>query len=47
VAIFVGQIGLDQVPRAFVVQIVWLVILATASRRLYASAMKKLAVQGG
>ena len=47
VAIFVGQIGLGQVPRAFVVQIVWLVILAAGSRRLYASAMKKLAVQGG
>ena len=47
VAIFVGQIGLDQVARAFVVQIVWLVLLAAASRRLYASAMKKLAVQGG
>jgi ABC-2 type transport system permease protein len=47
VAIFVGQIGLDQVARAFVVQIIWLAILAVASRRLYASAMKKLAVQGG
>ena len=47
VAIFVGQIGLDQVARAFVVQIVWLAILAAASRRLYASAMIKLAVQGG
>jgi ABC-2 type transport system permease protein len=47
VAIFVGQIGLGQVARAFVVQIVWLAILAVASRRLYASAMKRLAVQGG
>lgn len=47
VAIFVGQIGLDQVPRAFAVQIVWLVILTVGSRRLYASAMKRLAVQGG
>ena len=47
VAIFVGQIGLDQVARAFVVQIVWLAILAAASRSLYASAMKKLAIQGG
>jgi len=47
VAIFVGQTGLDQVARAFVVQIVWLAILAVASRRLYASAMRKLAVQGG
>jgi len=47
VAILVGQIGLGQVPRAFAVQIVWLAILAAASRRLYASAMIKLAVQGG
>ena len=47
VAIFVGQIGLSQVPRAFVVQIAWLVILVAGSRRLYASAMKRLAVQGG
>jgi ABC-2 type transport system permease protein len=47
VAIFVGQIGLSQVPRAFVVQIAWLVILAAASRRLYVAAMVKLAVQGG
>jgi ABC-2 type transport system permease protein len=47
VAIFVGQIGLSQVPRACVVQLAWLAILAAASRRLYASAMKKLAVQGG
>jgi ABC-2 type transport system permease protein len=47
VAIFVGQIGLDQVSRAFTVQIVWLVIMAVGSRRLYASAVKKLAVQGG
>ena len=31
--IFVGQIGLSQVPRAFVVQIIWLAILAAASRR--------------
>jgi ABC-2 type transport system permease protein len=47
VAIFVGQIDLGQVPRAFVVQIVWLAILAVGSRRLYAAAMKNLAVQGG
>ena len=47
VAIFVGQIGLDQVARAFAVQIIWLVILAAGSRRLYASAIRKLAVQGG
>jgi ABC-2 type transport system permease protein len=47
VAIFVGQIGLDQVPRTFAVQIVWLAILAAGSRRLYASAMKRLAIQGG
>jgi ABC-2 type transport system permease protein len=47
VAIFVGQIGLDQVPRALVVQIVWLVLLAAGSRRLYAAAIKRLAVQGG
>ena len=47
VAIFVGQIGLSQVPRAFAVQIVWLAILAAASRRLYAAATKRLAVQGG
>ena len=47
VAVFVGQIELNQVPRAFVVQIVWLAILAVASRHLYASAMKNLAVQGG
>jgi ABC-type uncharacterized transport system ATPase subunit len=43
----VGQVSLSQVPLALVVQIVWLVILAAGSRRLYASAMKKLAVQGG
>jgi len=47
VAIFVGQIGLSQVPRAFVVQVAWLAILAAGSRRLYAAAMNKLAVQGG
>jgi ABC-2 type transport system permease protein len=47
VAIYVGQIGLSQVPGAFVLQVIWLVILAVTSRRLYASAMKKLAVQGG
>jgi ABC-2 type transport system permease protein len=47
VAIFVSQIGLSQVPRAFVVQLVWLSILAAVSRRLYASAIKRLAVQGG
>jgi ABC-2 type transport system permease protein len=47
VAIFVGQIGLSQVPRAFVVQVAWLAILAVGSRRLYAAAMNKLAVQGG
>jgi ABC-2 type transport system permease protein len=47
VAIFVGQIGLSQLPRAFAVQIAWLVILAVGSRGLYASAMKKMAVQGG
>jgi ABC-2 type transport system permease protein len=47
VAIFVGQIGLSELPRAFVVQIIWLAILAAGSRRLYAAAMNKLAVQGG
>ena len=47
VAIFVGQIDLGQVPRAFAVQVVWLAILAVGSRRLYAAAMKRLAVQGG
>ena len=47
VAIFVGQIGLDQVSRAFAVQVVWLAILALGSRRLYAAAMRRLAVQGG
>jgi ABC-2 type transport system permease protein len=47
VAILVGQIGLDQVPRAFAVQIVWLAMLAAGSRRLYAAAMRRLAVQGG
>lgn len=47
VAIFVGQIGLDQVPRALAVQLVWLIILAVGSRRLYAAAIKRLAVQGG
>jgi ABC-type uncharacterized transport system permease subunit len=47
VAIFVGQIGLSQVPRAFLVQVAWLAILAVGSRRLYAAAIKRLAVQGG
>jgi len=47
VAIFVGQIGLDQVPGALAVQIAWLVILSVGSRRLYAAATKRLAVQGG
>ena len=47
VAIFVGQIDLGQVPRAFAVQLVWLIILAVGSRRLYATATKRLAVQGG
>jgi ABC-2 type transport system permease protein len=47
VAIFVGQIGLGQFPRAFAVQIAWLVVLAAGSRRLYAAAMRRLAVQGG
>ena len=47
VAIFVGQIGLNQVPRVLVVQIAWLAILVAGSRRLYAVALKRLAVQGG
>jgi ABC-2 type transport system permease protein len=47
VAILIGQIDLSQVPRACAVQIAWLAILALGSRRLYAAAMKKLAVQGG
>jgi ABC-2 type transport system permease protein len=47
VAILIGQIGLDQVPRALVVQIAWLAILAAGSRWVYGAAMKKLAVQGG
>jgi ABC-2 type transport system permease protein len=47
VAIFVGQIGLNQVPRAFLVQIAWLVILVAGSRRLYGAATRRLAVQGG
>jgi ABC-2 type transport system permease protein len=47
VAIFVGQIGPNQLPRAFAVQLAWLVILVAGSRRLYAAAMKRLAVQGG
>jgi ABC-2 type transport system permease protein len=47
VAIFVGQIGPGQFARAFLVQIAWLAILAAGSRRLYAAAMKRLAVQGG
>jgi len=47
VAIFVGQIGLHQVPRALVVQIAWLVVLVVGSRRLYAAAIRRLAIQGG
>jgi ABC-2 type transport system permease protein len=47
IAIFVGQIGLDRVVRALGVQVVWVVVLAWASRRLYALAMKRLAIQGG
>ena len=42
-----GQIGLGQLPRAFAVQIAWLVALAAGSRALYAAAMRRLAVQGG
>jgi ABC-2 type transport system permease protein len=47
VAILIGQIGLSRVPRAFAVQAAWLVVLAAGSRRLYAAAIKRLAVQGG
>lgn len=47
VAILVGAIPLDQVAGAFAVQIAWLVALALASRGLYATAMKRLAIQGG
>jgi ABC-2 type transport system permease protein len=47
VAIFTGQIGLDQVPRAFGVQILWIIVLAWASRRLYTWAMTRLSTQGG
>ena len=47
VAILIGQIGLDQVPRALAVQVAWLVIMGLGSRRLYGAAIKRLAVQGG
>jgi ABC-2 type transport system permease protein len=47
VAILVGAISLDRVAGAFAVQIAWLVLLAWASRGLYAAAMKRLAIQGG
>jgi ABC-2 type transport system permease protein len=47
VAILIGQIDLSEVPRAFAVQVVWLVLMAVVSRRLYAAAMVRLAVQGG
>jgi ABC-2 type transport system permease protein len=46
-AIFIGQIGLDELPAAFAIQAAWLAILAWLSWRFYEAAMQKLAVQGG
>ncbi len=46
-AIFIGQIPLEQVPAAFALQAAWLAALILMSRVVYGAARKRVAVQGG
>ena len=46
-AILVGKIGLDRALPALGLQLVWVAILASTSRWLYAIAVRRLSVQGG
>lgn len=46
-SIFVGKTELHQIPEALGIQIVWIVILAGLSKHFFASAIRKLSVQGG
>ena len=47
VALYVGAIPLDGALAALGIQLAWVVILAWGSRRVYAAAMARLAIQGG
>jgi ABC-2 type transport system permease protein len=46
-AIFVGEVSPQQIPAELGFQALWVILLASLGRFIYAVAVKKLAVQGG
>jgi ABC-2 type transport system permease protein len=46
-AILVGEVRLARIPAELAIQALWIVILAGLGRVIYATAVRKLAIQGG